>query len=326
MLCCYRFDKKSLITVNRNLYYENLSKNIASTKDIPSSVAQGTRSKKRKLCQISTSSVVRDLDSIGNGTGDNLNNVYANVEPNIDESILNSEIYQIYWRAEDSWEAQKKISVHRNCVLFETAKGQDPNSMTEEVLKSLCKSSLKKLWKEESGETKFERLKKFIDGTIEDEVLSYMREIFNYNFTKIQIVNPNGYEYFYVRHFKIGHHNRRFEMRYQNVYRAEWYRAVSYESGKAQRLAQLRVLGITNSTLDQLQLNHYLTKNSTNMKWSDLAHRVINGDCLSNQDCLYGGKKGLNVGPFCGREGMFYLIVYKSIIVKHNLCHINKFC
>jgi len=305
---------------------------VASTKEIPSSVAQRTRSKKRKLCQISTSSVgPRNLESIGNGTGDKFNNIKANVVPNIEESILNSEIYQIYWRAEDSWEAQKQISVHRKCVLFETAKYQYPISLTEEEFKSICKSTLKKLWKEESGETKFERLKKFIDGTIKDEVLGHswqgksMRAILNYNFTKIQIVNPNGYEYFYVRHFKMGHHNRRFETRHQNV-SSKWYRAVSYESGRAQRLAQLRVFGITNSTLDQLQLNHYLTKNSTNMKWSDLALRVINGDCLSNQDYLYGpysygGKKGLNAHPMDDpfRQGMFYIAVYKGLIMRHNL-------
>ena len=318
----------------------NPEESVASTKQTTSSVAQRTRSKKRKLFQISTTSVAtRNLESIdlsskttGNITGDKLNNVKANIEPNIDESILNSEIYQIYWRAEDSWEAQREISAHKNCVLFETAKGHYPISLTEEGFKSICKSTLQKLWKEDSGETKFKRLKKFIDGTIKDEVLGYtwqgksMRAILNNEFTKIQIVNPNGYEYFYVRHFKMGHHNRRFGTRHQNVYRAEWYRAVSYESGRAQRLAQLHVLGITKSTLDQLQLNHYLKKNSTNMKWSDLAHRIINGDCLRNQDCLYGGKKGLNGGQFRDCEGMFYIAVYNRLIMRHNLCHINRPC
>ena len=138
-----------------------------------------------------------------------------------------------------------------------------------------------------------------------------MRATLNYYFTKIQVINPNGYEYFYVRHFKMGHHNRRFKVQNRNI-SSEWYRAVSYESGRAQRLAQLRVMGITDSTLDQLQLNHYLKKNSTNMKWLDLAHRVINGDCLTNQDCLYPSGMGLNSGPFRERDGMFNLIVFES--------------
>ena len=294
----------------------NPEESVASTKQTTSSVAQRTRSKKRKLFQISTTSVAtRNLESIdlsskttGNITGDKLNNVKANIEPNIDESILNSEIYQIYWRAENSWEAQREISAHKNCVLFETAKGHYPISLTEEGFKSICKSTLQKLWKEDSGETKFKRLKKFIDGTIKDEVLGYtwqeksMRAILNNEFTKIQIVNPNGYEYFYVRHFKMGHHNRRFGTWHQNM-SSEWYRAVSYESGRAQRLAQLRVLGITNSTLDQLQLNHYLTKNSTNMKWLDFANRVINANCLDDQDYLR------RTGSLCG-IGMLYFIVY----------------
>ena len=96
---------------------------------ITSSIAEETRTKKRKLCQVSTSSQATPSD-----TGDELINDQATVElsdgeilsprnqndgSNIDNSILNSEIYQIYCRAECSFEAAQKISGHNKCVLFE---------------------------------------------------------------------------------------------------------------------------------------------------------------------------------------------------------------
>ena len=231
-----------------------------------------------------------------------LNNDQGHAEPSIDESILKSDIYQIYCQAEYPHEAAQQIKRHNNCVFFE--RETQPFRTTEQEFKRICKSTLSNLWKREPGETKFNRLKKFVEGTIKNEVLGRnshgksMREIFQWNMTKIQVLNPNGYEYFYVVNFKLGHHHCK--MQYPNdLAVSKWYRAESYESGKAQRLAQLKVMGITDSILDQLQLNHYLTKNSTNIKWLDFAQRIIS----ENQDdeCL------IRRGPFGGREGMCYL-------------------
>ena len=302
---------------------------VKTTKDdircpkITSSIPENTRTKKRKLCEVSTRSAAsKNTDSIHSwsspqatvsDTGDELDNGQATVElsddeilppqnqkdgSNIDDSILNSEVYQIYCRAEDPYEAARNIKGYNNCVLFER---EVRNCLTEKELKRISEITLSNLWQEKSPSTdsKFDRLKKFIDGTIKDEVLgrscngSSMRGVFQFHFTKIQVINPNGYEYFYVRHFKMGHQNGL----------SKWYRAVSNESGRAQRLAQLNVLGITNSTLDEIQLNHYLTKNSTNIKWLDFANRVINANCLDNQDYLR------RTGSLSDK-GMFYLIDY----------------
>ena len=248
-----------------------------------------------------------------NGSEDSMNN--GHVDPSIDESILNSEIYQIYCRAEGPYEAAQKISQHNKCVLFEQAR----NGITEEEFKRVSRRTLSKLWQEKAlvKESKFDRLKNFIDGTIKDEVLgrsfdaTSMRGVFQYGMTKIQVVNPNGYEYFYVENFKMGHHNRRYKMQNRNddvemvdveVVTSKWYRAVSSESGKAQRLAQLNVLGITNSIMDQIQFNHYLTQNSSKTQLLDFAQRFFNGDCLMNQDCRYNPRTGFD------RKGTFYLI------------------
>ena len=187
-------------------------------------------------------------------SSDPLNNGQVHVEQSIDESILNSEIYQIYCRAEYPHEAMGKIKEHNNCVLFEHE--QQP-FISEEEFKRISKKTLSNLWQQEAplAESKFDRLKKFINGAIKNEVLGKwsshersMREVFQC-MTKIQIVNPDGYEYFYVANFKLGH--RRWAGQENRFSR--WYRAVSSDSGKAQRLAQLKVLGITDSIMDQIQ-------------------------------------------------------------------------
>ena len=239
-----------------------------------------------------------------NDSKDALKNDQSHVESSIDESILNSEIYQIYCQAEDTYRAAQQIKEHKNCVLFE--REPRPFEIPEEEFRRMCKSTLTNLWKHGPGETKFDRLKKFINGTIKHEVLGRndhgisMHGVFLSHMTKIKILNPDGYEYFYVVNFKMGH-PRDCESRNGNNIFTKWYRAESYESGKAQRLAQLKVLGITDSILDQLQFNHYLTKNSTNIKWLDFAQGILSGN--QDDDCLVRG------GPFGGREGMFNLIV-----------------
>ena len=258
-----------------------------------------------------------------NDTGNKSDTGQASVEPDddvilptqknqndassIDDSILNSEIYQIYCQAEDSNMAAQLIKQHKNCVSFE--RERQPFLIPEEEYKRLIESTLINLWRREPGETKFDRVKKFIDGTIKNEVLGgscyfkSMRGIFMENMTRIQILNPKGYEYFYVANFKLGH-PRSWERQNGTVGFAKWFRAESYESGKAQRLAQLHVLGISNATLDQIQLNHYLSKNSKMIKWSDFAQRIISGN--QDDECLIRG------GPFGGHQGMFYLIIYDS--------------
>ena len=248
-----------------------------------------------------------------------MKNGQGHFDSSIDESILNSEIYQIYCQAEDSHTAMQQIKEHKNCVFFELEK--QPFLIPEEEFKSMCKNTLSNLWIQVPGlplatKFKFDRLKQFIDGTIKHEVLgrsgdgsklsaadsrhrsSDMQQVLQY-MTKIQILNPNGYEYFYVANFKLGH-PRGWERRNGNNLFTKWYRSESYELGKAQRLAQLHVFGITDSTLDQLQFNYYLTKNLTNIKWSDFAQQIINENL--DDDCL------IRKGPF-GREGMPNFIV-----------------
>ena len=121
-----------------------------------------------------------------------------------------------------------------------------------------------------------------------------------------------------MANFKLGHHD--LQLQHPNEFGlSKWYRAESHKAGKVQRLAQLNVLGITNSVMDQIQFNHYLTQNSSKTQWSDFAHRVINGDCLINQDMRQDPRK------FCDRKGMFKLILDDSYNMSHSLWPIVNF-
>ena len=297
--------------------------------NIPSSSPQNPakKRKRRNESSISTSSAgSKNIDPInissppqatGNGTKDKsnndqatgnissenpLNNSQPHIGSSIDDSILNSEIYQIYCQAEDPGEAMQQIKQLKTCILFKIAIRNF--SFSENEFERISKSALSKLWKEDSplADSQFDRLKyfikvtNFINGTIEGNMMGWsghgksMQAIFDYCLTKIQILNPNGYEYFYVANFKKGPGS------------SKWYRAVSSEFGLARRLAQLKVLGITDSTLNQFQFNHYLAKNSTNIKWLDFAQRIING----HQDCLVRGRRDIGVLPLSQRFFMAY--------------------
>ena len=201
----------------------------APLKDISISVAQRTRSKKRKLSQISTSSAApkninlssppqATEDDAGDKSNDGqdsvepnddiilatqrhpnssenpLNNEQGHGEPSFDDSILKSEIYQIYCQAEDSYQAVERIKEHNNCVFFER---ENQPFVTKEEFQRISESTLSNLWKLKPGETKFDRLKKFINGTIKHEVLgsfdigTSMQQVFQ-SMTKIQILEAGS--------------------------------------------------------------------------------------------------------------------------------------
>ena len=145
--------------------------------NIPSSVAQ-TPAKKRKLSSVPTSSIApRNLASIDvplpqqpiqNDREEQLSNEEAVVEPSIgdssapesisngsgghlnieqvevEDSILNSEVYKIYCREKDPEEAMKKIKELKNCISFQKSTMPIPD---EEDFKNACETALDRFWK-----------------------------------------------------------------------------------------------------------------------------------------------------------------------------------
>ena len=273
--------------------------------NIPSSSAQ-TPAKKRKLTVVSSSSAVPiniasievlpiqpnpngsgtqtgiqaelPQQSVSNGSGDQMISEKADV----DDKTLNSEVYQIYCRHKDPKEAMKEIGRLKSCWKVVLAKKPFPS---EENFKNMCEIALDRLWKLEPrlGDSKFERIKKFINRDITLSELSNSNDevdittLFDECMSWISIFLPNGYEFWYIANFE------------QGPGKSKWYRGESSKPEQSFKLARLNVLGITNSTISKLHYDHYLAKNSTKVEWLDFAKESLRWKCT---DCLFDAPEG----------------------------------
>ena len=236
----------------------------------PIQSGSGDQSSNERICIESNDDISSPPQSILDEPGDQSNTNRADTSVKVYDSILNTEVYQIYSREKDPEEAMKKIKELKNCIGFFPAESSFP---TVKEFERQCKNTLGKLWKQkpQSGNSKFDKVKHFINDHVDDfEVLGNecdpksMAGIFDQCLTLIKMLVPNGYEYWYVANFDKGHGS------------SKWYRAISSKRTSALRLAQLNVMGITNSTIDQLKYKDYLAKYSAKIKWLDFAKEIIN--------------------------------------------------
>ena len=257
--------------------------------NLPSSVAQ-TPAKKRKMSSVSTScssasnAATIDLISpqnpiqnpIPGESGVNLNNQQVGVESTanrlnkkqagLDDAILNSQVYKIYCRNEDPKEAMKEIKELKTCLCFEESTMPFP---TEEVLKKASKKCLDTLWKMEPRlkDSKFTKIKKYTaDGDINYDIYRFdeeMYKILDTCFTKIEILIPNGYEFWYISNFEKGKGA------------SKWFRADSSIGYQALCLAQLNVMGVTKAAIDKFQYLEHLKQKSEKVPWFDFALKAV---------------------------------------------------
>jgi len=226
----------------------------------PCSTAQNP-SKKRKLSLASTS--IDDSSatkSISNGSGDQVNSEQADV----DDSILNSEVYKIYCRERDPEVAMTKIKGLKNCILFRKSNKPFPDA---EAFKRACETTLDRLWKfsPDSSDSKFDKIKKFVNNDIflcqltnDDEPL--MDDTLDRCFTKIRMLLPNGwFQALYIADFNEG------------PGKSKWYCATAACWRKSRLLARLNVMGLNNSAIAKLHYGHFIRKNSTKKEWIDFA-------------------------------------------------------
>ena len=246
-------------------------------------------SKKRKLSSKSTPNSSRDQvtneqanveptvhnssapQSISNGSGPQIGDRLIEEQAALDDSTLNSEIYQIYSRNENPKEAMEQIKKLKTCILFWEPSKPFPSKDS----KHSFEKALDNLWKVEPrrfarGDSKFARIKEYInEDTLDWETCL----VFRYCYTRIVMINPDGYEYWYVANFEKG----------PSV--SKWYRAESYNMIEAMRLAQLHVMGITKATIKKLQFDHYKNKNvkqkSEKIPWVDFAIDAVKNDLRS---------------------------------------------
>ena len=273
--------------------------------NIPSSTAH-TPAKKRKLSSISSSSAVPTnrasidvcLHIQPNPSGSNeqlCNNLEAimhrsrgqmnNEQAGLDDAILNSEVYQIYCRYKDPKEAMKEMMKLKSLSEIVLSKKPFP---AEKDFQNACEVALDRLWKLEPclADSKFEKIKKFINGDITESQLAKSDDKVNITtliecLSWIKILLPKGYEHFYVANFELG------------PGKSKWYRAESSKPNQDVSLAMLNVLGINNSIISKLHYDHYLAKNSTNVEWLDFAKELILWDEPRLFDAPKGCKKGM---------------------------------
>ena len=266
--------------------------------NIPNSVGQ-TKSKKRKLSSISghssSSTQNATTDSVSPATQTLNENTNSEVESTIDPDILNSEVYKIYCRCKDPQEAMEKIKEMGNCCWFVEPRWPLP---PEEVLRRGFDDALRKLWS--LGSSKWEQVKWYLekdygsgyyfmgpegpkvkwnsnDKTNDCSVSS----ILEHRFTKIKILLPYGYEFWYIKNFEGG------------VGASKWYRGVSftalksgelddwkgyYSDRRAPKMAKLHAMGLTNSMIKKYRNEYYVAKNSITTPWLDFAKTLLKND------------------------------------------------
>ena len=239
--------------------------------NIPNSVGQ-TQSKKRKIS--STSSRFNIISSAATGTK------RSDTKSNIDDAILNSEVYKIYCQNEDPKEAMKQIKKLRNCISFTEPRWSFPNETDFEIA---CKKALRTLLS--YGTSKFETIKRFLeDGLYYAQIFqimvpisipefaqfeTYLYEILDNCFTRIKILLPFGFEFWYVKKFEGG------------VGESKWYRGVSvtvsdkHYGQHGEDLARLSIIGLRNSNINRFHYDDYLKKNLKIIPWLDFAERLL---------------------------------------------------
>ena len=260
--------------------------------NIPNSAGQ-TQSKKRKLStnssvcttpiNIDSNNIHSVRQTIPNGSGDQSKNEHS-------DGILNSEVYKIYCRHSNPKEAMKEIKKLKTCFQFEEPRWVLPN---EADLKRGYEQTLEKIWSH--GPSKWLQVKKFLDNELDDydimnvEVpfteasissaqLDDLKEsdvqhniwyIMQRAYTRIKMLLPHGYEYFFVENFESG----------SGV--SKWYREVTLDPAwdpypmEGLKLLKLNMFGLTNSMINQYHYEDYIKKNSVKTTWFDYAYKFL---------------------------------------------------
>ena len=252
--------------------------------NLPSSMGQ-TPAKKRKMSSVSTSGSTSTNNAVIDPTlpqnpipdesGNGLNNQQASVGSNsdrmsnkqadLDDEILNSQVYKIYCQNEDPKEAMKQIIELKTCLEFRQPTHPFP---AEEDFKRACEKTLKKLWEIEPWlrDSKFTKIKKYVDENMNyalHKLDSGMKEMIYDCFTIIRMIIANGYEFWYVANFEKG------------ISASKWFRVESSKEDSTHCLAELNVMGITRATIDNFQHRHHWKKK---MLWFDFAYDAVLGN------------------------------------------------
>ena len=182
----------------------------------------------------------------------------------LNDSILNSEVYKIYCQHEDPKEAMTKIQQMKHCSKFLEAKITPSEGILSRRLQSIFKTTFLSVFPkdtifyrkdlEEYNSTIgiYDAISKYkikIDneGNVEKNQKSSsskkktftIEQLFMNSLTKIILVQPNGYEVWFIRDFDKG----------SGI--SKWYRGYAYTVNSAMRIAKLSALGIETPASDK---------------------------------------------------------------------------
>ena len=89
-----------------------------------------------------------------------------------------------------------------------------------------------------------------------DRYSASANDIIDGHFTEINMLLPNGIEYWYVRDFKSG------------PGKSKWFRGVSVlPFSEGAKLAKLNIIGLTNSAITAYHYEHFLKQNQEKIPW-----------------------------------------------------------
>ena len=178
----------------------------------------------------------------------------------------------------------------KTCFQFEEPSWALPN---EADLKRAYEKALEKLWSH--GPSKWIQIKKFLDDEIEENEImnvevpfteasisssqsddlkkSHVQHniwcIVDRAYTRIKMLLPHGYEYFFVENFQSG----------PGV--SKWYREVTLDPAwdpypsDGLKLLKLNMFGLPNSMINQYHYEDYNKKNSVKIAWFDYAYKFL---------------------------------------------------
>ena len=257
----------------------------------PNSTFQ-SQAKKRKISIESKSCATSTDESNFEGS--------CNSKQDLDAGILRSEVYKIYCRNEDPKEAMKQIREMKTCIQFSEP---DESVLNETDLERAFDDTLENLWRfGPAGTSKWTKIRNFLDekynadrifdrimgcSTIElvlifdnhDSTVVFSEHIQNC-FTRIEILLPNGIEYWFVKNFESG------------PGKSKWFRGVSVPTSwkdylNGPKIAKLNIIGLTNVTIiGHLYLN-YLKKNAEKVPWLDFAKKIVLECDTNNYDTAF---------------------------------------
>ena len=241
---------------------QTIKEEIAMPNRPSSNSSQQTKKRKLSSIQTATRNINAGPSSMSSHQRQQTNEdrTQGTVTPKLDESILNSEVYKIYCQHENPQEAMVKIKQMKQCSKFIEAKMTTSEKVLSRGFQSIFKTTFLSVFPHASKYLEdynstigiYEAISKYKikvdnEGNIEKNQKSSgskkktitIEQLFMNSLAKIILIQPNGYEVWFIKDFDKGSGT------------SKWYRGYAYTLNAAVRIAKLNALGIETPASDK---------------------------------------------------------------------------